>query len=227
MIIESNGITIERLREKDIEMVRKWRNSKFVKQFMIHQETITIEMQKEWFKSVDNFNNFYFLIIYKGKKVGLGNVKNIDWEKKEGEAGIFITKQRLVGSILPIVGSLTLSDIVYKLLRLTRITAQIRQDNPRAKKLSKLTGSQLAEGQEGKETQLYYITKEAFYKATKKFFALMAPLGFSTGKMNIHFDKYDFNTGFADKFIKLLDESELRFKRTEEEGIVVYKEITD
>lgn len=103
MIIESNGITIERLREKDIEMVRKWRNSKFVKQFMIHQETITIEMQKEWFKSVDNFNNFYFLIIYKGKKVGLGNVKNIDWEKKEGEAGIFITKQRLVGSITKVI----------------------------------------------------------------------------------------------------------------------------
>ncbi len=224
MIIESNGITIERLREKDIELVRKWRNSQFVKQYMNYRETITPEMQKEWFASVDNFNNFYFIISYKNKKVGLGNIKNVDWGKMEGEAGIFVTKQKFIGTILPVVGSLTLSDIVFKILRLNRLVAQIRQDNPRSRKLSLLMGSKIADEQEGKESQLYYLTRDDFYKATKKFFMLMIPMGFSRGKMSISFDEYDFVTGFADKFISLLETSELIFERVEKDGRVIYYE---
>ena len=100
MIIDSNGIKVERLREKDIELVRTWRNSQFVKQYMNFRETITPEMQMKWFKSIDNFNNLYFIIHYKNEKVGLGNIKNIDWEKREGEVGIFISKQKFIGSIL-------------------------------------------------------------------------------------------------------------------------------
>jgi RimJ/RimL family protein N-acetyltransferase len=226
MIIESNGITIERLREKDIELVRKWRNSRFVKQYMNYRETITPEMQKKWFASVNNFNNFYFIISYKNEKVGLGNIKNVDWEKMEGEAGIFITKQKLIGSILPVVGSLTLSDIVFKIFRLERIVAQIRQDNPRSKKLSLLMGSKLADDQDGKESQLYHLTRDNFYKSTKKFFMLMIPMGFSRGKMSIAFDDYDFNTGFADKFISLIEKSELEFSSEEKEGFVIYNELS-
>lgn len=226
MIIETNGISIERLREKDIELVRTWRNSQFVKQYMNFRETITPEMQSNWFKNINNFNNFYFIIHYKNEKVGLGNIKNVDWEKKQGEAGIFITKQKLIGSILPIVGSLTLSDIVFKIFRLEHIVAQIRHDNPRSKKLSKLMGSKLAEGQEGLESQLYQLSSESFYKATKKYFMLMGPMGFARGQLTISFDKYDFDTGFAGKFLKLIEESELDFERIDKDNLVIFKEIT-
>lgn len=225
MIIESNGITIERLREKDIEMVRGWRNSKFVKQYMLHQETITAEMQKKWFKSKDNFNNFYFVLIYKGKKVGLGNINSVDWDKKQGEVGIFVADKSLIGSILPIVGSLTLSDIIFKIFRLERIVAQIREDNPRSKKLSKLIGAKLADKQESEESKLYHISPEDFYKSTKKFFMLMKPMGFSRGSMQISFDNYDIETGFAEKFIKLIENAELNFKKTEIENKIIFTEI--
>lgn len=225
MIIESNGIIIERLREKDIELVREWRNSKFVKQYMNYRDFITAEMQKEWFNSINNFNNFYFMISYKGEKVGLGNIKNVNWEKREGEAGIFITKQKLIGSILPVVGSLTLSDIVFQIFRFNRVLAQIRQDNPRSKKLSKIMGSRLAEGQEGLESQLYYLSPENFYRYTKKFFMLMKPMGFALGNMVIRFDNEDFETGFADKFIELLETSKLKFEKFTEPDKVIYKEI--
>ena len=225
MIIESNGITIERLREKDIEMVREWRNSRFVKQYMLHQETITAEMQKKWFKSKDNFNNFYFILIYKGKKVGLGNINSVFWDKKQGEVGIFVADKSLIGSILPIVGSLTLSDIIFKIFRLKRIVAQIREDNPRSKKLSKLIGAKLAEKQDSEESKLYHIYPEDFYKSTKKFFMLMKPMGFSRGSMKISFDNYDIETGFAQKFIILLEDAELNFKKTEKENEIIFTEI--
>ena len=225
MIIESNGISIERLREKDIEMVRRWRNSNFVKQHMNFRETITPEMQKEWFKSVDNFNNFYFLIIYKNIKVGLGNIKDVNWEERTGEAGVFVTKQNFTGSFLPVVGALTLSDIVFKVMKFNRLLAQIRTDNPRSKKFNRLMGFKMAEGQEGKESQLHYLTGKAFYRTTKKFFLLMKPMGFNRGNMSISFDKEDFDTGFADKFIELIETSDLKFKRTEKDGNTIFSEV--
>lgn len=165
------------------------------------------------------------MISYKGEKVGLGNIKNVDWEKREGEAGIFITKQKLIGSILPVVGSLTLSDLVFQIFRFNRVLAQIRQDNPRSKKLSQIMGSRLAEGQEGKESQLYYLSPENFYRYTKKFFMLMKPMGFARGNMIIKFDKEDFDTGFADKFIELLETSKLKFEKFTEPEEVIYKEV--
>ncbi|PLX07309.1 MAG: hypothetical protein C0598_13225 [Marinilabiliales bacterium] len=225
MIIETNGIKVERLREKDIELVRTWRNSQFVKQYMNFRETITPEMQKSWFKTIDNFNNFYFIIHHKGEKVGLGNIKNVDWENKEGDAGIFITKQKLIGSILPVVGSLTLSDIVFKVLNLERVVAQIRKDNPRSKKLNVLMGAKIADNQVDDEVQLFHIKRHDFYKATKKYFMIMGPMGFSSGHLKISFDKYDIDTGFAGKFIKLIEASEMDFQRFEEGDIVYYKEV--
>lgn len=224
MIIESNGISIERLREKDIEMVRRWRNSSFVRQHMNYRETITAEMQKEWFKTVDNFNNFYFIIIYKGKKVGLGNIKNVDWVNSTGEAGIFVAKQSFTGSFLPVVGALTLSDIVFKVLKLKRLLAQIRPDNPRSKRFNKLMGFKLTEGQDGKDSQLHYLTGESFYRATKKFFLLMKPMGFSRGSMTINFDNYDIETGFAKRMVDLIEASDLDFKKEENKDGIFFSE---
>lgn len=224
MIIDSNGIKVERLREKDIELVRTWRNSQFVKQYMNFRDTITPEMQKTWFKSIDNFNNLYFIIHYKNEKVGLGNIKNIDWEKREGEVGIFISKQKFIGSILPLVGSITLSDLVFQIFKFNRVLAQIRHDNLRSKKLSTLMGSKLAEGQEGKESQLYYLTRESFYKSFNKFFILMKPMGFSRGKMKIVFDKEDIQNGIMEKMSELIESSTLNFERKELDGEIIYEE---
>lgn len=225
MIIETNGISIERLREKDIEMVRQWRNSSFVRQHMDYRENITPEMQKEWFKSIDNFNNFYFLIIYKGTKVGLGNIKNIDWNDRTGEAGIFVTKQKFTGSFLPVVGGLSLSDIVFKVFRLNKILGKIRSDNPRSKRFNRLMGFRMAEGQEGKISQLHYLTEESFYRATKKFFLLLKPMGFSSRNMTISFDNYDIETGIAQKVIDLIESSQMIFEKKETKDGIFFSEI--
>ncbi|MDZ7743378.1 MAG: hypothetical protein U5Q03_16975 [Bacteroidota bacterium] len=40
------GISLNRLKEDDIELVRKWRNSRKINQFMEYREEITPEMQK-------------------------------------------------------------------------------------------------------------------------------------------------------------------------------------
>ena len=56
------GITLERLREEDIELVRQWRNSDPVRLNMKYQELITPEKQREWFNSINNVNFHYVMI---------------------------------------------------------------------------------------------------------------------------------------------------------------------
>jgi hypothetical protein len=88
MKIEINGLVAERLKEKDIELIRQWRNSDTIRKNMLYQEIITPEKQLKWFHSINNFNNFYFIVEYKGRKVGLVNIKDVNEAIKMGNITI-------------------------------------------------------------------------------------------------------------------------------------------
>lgn len=224
MIIETNGLKIERLQEADIELVRQWRNSSFVQQHMNYREHITPEMQLEWFRSIDNFNNFYFILYFKDLKVGLGDIKNVNWDDSSGEAGVFIAKKNYLSSFLPVVGALTLSELVFKIFKLKRIYSQIRPENKRAMKFNKLFGYKRVEGEEDKDSQLHYLTAEAFIKATRKFFLLMKPLGFKTGNLVITLETIDYQTEFGSQMEQLIIDSDMNFKLEKRDGLTIFRE---
>lgn len=72
-------IVLNRLTEKDIELVRTWRNSKEVATYMYTENEISEEQQKNWFKKVDKDNScIYWIIEYDGKKLGLASVTDIN-----------------------------------------------------------------------------------------------------------------------------------------------------
>ncbi len=224
MKIESNGIMIERLQKKDIELVRQWRNSTEVRNHMNFRDYITPEMQEKWFDSINNFNNFYFIIHYKGRKVGLGNIKNVDWKEGLGEAGIFIVDKKLLGSILPVVGALSLSSLVFDIFNFTKLLAQIRRENNRAKKFNRIFGYKMVKGEEEKVSQLHLLSKEDFKKTAKKFFLLMKPMGFGSNNLTITLEEVDFQTDFADRMIRLLNASSLLFDVIKKGDELIYKE---
>ena len=58
------GITLERLKKEDIELVRQWRNSDPVRMNMNYQEIISPEKQLEWFHSINNENFHYTFVPY-------------------------------------------------------------------------------------------------------------------------------------------------------------------
>ena len=47
-------------------------------------------MQEKWFEKINNDNNFYFIIEYEGREVGMINIKDVDYEKRTGEPGMFL-----------------------------------------------------------------------------------------------------------------------------------------
>ena len=111
MIISKGNIVFRKLIHDDIELVRNHRNSSDVSQFMEYREQITPEMQEKWFKSISNNNNLFFVIEYKGEKIGLINGRDIDWEKHSMETGIFIWDKKFLNTHIPLLAVLIFGEL--------------------------------------------------------------------------------------------------------------------
>ncbi len=196
MIVSKGNIVFRRLTHNDIELVRNWRNSTEVSQFMEYRDFITPEMQESWFSSINNNNNFYFIIKYKNEKIGLMNGKDIDWDERSMETGVFISNQKYLNTEVPLLAVLTFSELGIMTFDL-KIYAHILNSNDRAKRYNKFIGFKLCAGQENVENQRYVITKESYAKKAKLIRAAFLKL---TGNDDtiISFEKHDYEDGFAD-----------------------------
>lgn len=169
MIIKKYGIILQRLSEEDIELVRYWRNQPEIRQKMAYRGHITSEMQQQWFDGVNTKYNYYFVIIYEGRKIGLINTKNVNMQDKYGEGGIFIWEQELWNTYVPSLASLALLEFTFKVLEFSNKSfIQILHSNSAAIKYNKAIGYVLIPGQESIENQWYILIKEDFLKRFDK-----------------------------------------------------------
>lgn len=165
--MEFNKVWFLPLTEDDIELVRIWRNDEKISKFMEYREHITQEMQRNWFRSISNDNNFYFIIMYGELKIGLANIKNIDWNERCGEVGIFIYDDSYLNSLLPYIVSLKGLAMDFEDFGLHYVYAHILKTNKRAIRFNKSFGFQLESNQEHVENQRYILTRENYEKAIK------------------------------------------------------------
>jgi UDP-4-amino-4,6-dideoxy-N-acetyl-beta-L-altrosamine N-acetyltransferase len=159
-MVTKYGITLSRLTENKIELIRQWRNDPKIAQYMEFKEYITPEMQVTWFNKINNESNYFFIIEFEEKEIGLINIKEID--EKEGEAGIFIFDDTYLNSDVSFRASLCLNDFGFETLHLKRMKAHILRTNKRAIQFNKLIGYKIAENQDSILNQLYYLTKEDY-----------------------------------------------------------------
>lgn len=132
MIIRKYGIELRRVTAADIELIRQERNRDSVRQHMFHQEIITAEQQRQWFASIDNFHCYYFLICHQGKPLGLLQGKYVDYEARTNEGGIFLWQQDASSMGIATKASICFIDASFRLLRLNKVYAHVRPDNPAA-----------------------------------------------------------------------------------------------
>lgn len=217
MIIRKDELVMTRLREKDIEMVRKWRNCPEIRQFMEYREHITPKMQKEWFRSVDNINNLYCVMHYNGKAVGLCNVKNIDWDAKTMEAGVFIWDKDHRASPIPVVGFLIMAELIIVKMNLSA-QAHVLKTNKRAINFNKSLGFVPADGQENVENQLYKLTRETYLQKAGKLRRLFKTMK-TDAPAEIVLEEHDYQTGFG-AFMESLFKEALGEPVATEEGKV-------
>lgn len=218
MIIRKGNLVLSRLSEEDMELVRQHRNSRDVSQYMEYREHITPRMQKKWFESVNNINNLYFVMQYKGKKIGLCNAKNIDWEKGIMEGGVFIWDKEYRNSPIPVIGFIAMAELGMIKMNL-KVHAHILRDNLRAIKFNKTMGFKLCEGQENVENQLYELTKESYLEKAAKLRKLYYSFE-DKSKTEIIIEKKDFETPFGEQIREKFNPGIFNEVKETGEGIV-------
>ena len=164
MRLEKYGLVLNRLTHDNIELVRNWRNDSKISRYMEFREYITSEMQEKWFQKIDNDNNYFFIIEYEGKKIGLVNIKDIDYEQKTGEGGIFIYDDEYLNNDVSFRASLCICDFFFENLNLKTKIAHILNDNKRAIKYNLMLGFEKQPKQENIYNQIYHLTKENYFK---------------------------------------------------------------
>ncbi len=168
MKIKRYGITLEKLRAEQAGLVRKWRNDPKIAQFMFHRGEITETMQKEWFASIDNEQNFFFIIGYKDEPVGLINISSIDWENKTAYTGLFIYEENFWGTDVPVMASLAMLDIFMLLLDIQSVYAKVKGNNTVAHNYNSSLGFSRTKKIELGQGYEYILQKEIYLLETKE-----------------------------------------------------------
>lgn len=168
MIVRKYGIELHRLIKENIELVRTKRNSDAIRQHMFYRGIITPEEQEKWFESICNIYNYYFVIHYRGKKIGLIHGKNVDYEKRTAEGGIFIWEEEYWTSFVPALASVTMIELTFNILSLKATYAEVLNTNMRSKAYNEQLGYTLHSEDKSTGKEIYVLTHENYIaKGTK------------------------------------------------------------
>lgn len=173
MEISGYGVTLRRLTEDKIEMVRNWRNDPKIQQYMEFRDYITSEMQEKWFQRINNQFNYYFIIEVDGKEVGLINLRDIDYENRICEPGVFIWDDDYLNTDIPIRASLCNSDFGFYELGMEMFRGHVLKDNKRAIRFNSFLGYEKSSGQDDLELQEWVLKKKEYEKHTAQIKAFL------------------------------------------------------
>jgi RimJ/RimL family protein N-acetyltransferase len=168
MKITRYGITLERMESDRIELVRNWRNDDKIIKFMFHQGDITSAMQREWFLSIDNEQNFFFIINYHNLPVGLINISSVDWESKTAYTGLFIYDENFLATDVPVMASLAMLDVFFLLFDIQTAYAKVKGTNRVAHNYNSALGFVRTKKIEMGLGDEYMLQKEIYLLQTKR-----------------------------------------------------------
>jgi UDP-4-amino-4,6-dideoxy-N-acetyl-beta-L-altrosamine N-acetyltransferase len=169
LTLKQYGITLTRIDENNIELIRYWRNQSDIITFMEHKSYITPCDQKKWFSTINNKLNYYFIIEFENKKIGLINVKNYSPNEGFGEGGIFIWDKNYLHSFAPAFSSLCLLNfMLVKLNVCKKSRIRVLKNNQRAIDYNKMLGYKLLPNQEMETNQLYELDIKDYLRQSIK-----------------------------------------------------------
>lgn len=192
------GISLIRITGEHIELVRQKRNDPAIHKYMDFQDEITPEMQLQWFNSINNINNYYYIIEVNGDKIGLIHNKNVNWQSKISESGIFIWDRNYLSSYAPLFASLCFCEIGFYIFQGGDSIIKVRKDNNRAIEYNRLLGFELYDEKFSDEFNMYILTKESFERKCKPYRKLALLMNNNDSKLYLNLETADKRNGIID-----------------------------
>lgn len=124
-------IKLRDIKADDLEMIRCWRNSKEVSQYMYTEDFITPEQQNKWFERISKeSNSHYWIIEYDAKPLGLVSITEISkvfdscfWAFYLGESSV---RGAGIGSKI----EYNILKYVFEVLGLNKLRCEVLTTNP-------------------------------------------------------------------------------------------------
>ncbi len=114
----------------DLEMVRVWRNSEAVAQYMYSDAPISEAQQLAWFKSISqDESKHYWVINYQGHDVGVANLYAINKTSNSCYWAFYIADQNMRGTGVGAKVEMTVLEYVFDTLKLNKLLCEVFVDN--------------------------------------------------------------------------------------------------
>ncbi len=163
-----SSIQLKPLTPDELEQVRQWRNADHVRLRFEYQELIDPATHLNWFRNLDLRTNHYFVIRVEDAAVGVAHVKDINWDRKEGEAGVFIGEKAWLGQAEPALAVVKLMQWAYGELGLDSLVAKVKADEDKVIRFNLQLGYQPYGEVSASGFQKFRCTKEDFMKRAAK-----------------------------------------------------------
>ena len=136
------GIQLIPLDMESAMLVRNWRNKEEVKSYMDFKGNITEELQKKWFKEINEKGDYYFIIEKDKTKIGLIHLNRFNVNKTTAYAGLFIGESKFLGTGVTLAASILLLDFAFNDLKLEKVFAKVHPNNKSAIQYNESLGFQ-------------------------------------------------------------------------------------
>jgi RimJ/RimL family protein N-acetyltransferase len=200
MIISRYGLHLVRVQREHIEMIRLWRNDPKIRDYMFFKSEITPEMQQEWYTSINNDQNFYFMVCPADRPIGLISISSIDYEHSKAFAGLFIYDDSFLGTDIPVRSSLCLLDVFFTYTGVDTLYAKVRDSNTIADRYNTSLGFERVKKIELGKGFEYELKKERYF--SKAGTLRQAAINIYGTKTTIQFGKDLIETDLKNKFLE-------------------------
>lgn len=125
----ANEVKLVPLSYVHLEILRNWRNADVIRMQMEYTNRITPEQQVNWFNSLNQGRDYYFIIYYKKEPIGLTHLNQKNTEEQFAHCGLFIAKEEYIGTGISLAASLLLLDLAFQQLNLQYVLAKVKNTN--------------------------------------------------------------------------------------------------
>ncbi|MEK4418463.1 GNAT family N-acetyltransferase [Bacillus sp. FSL K6-0268] len=164
--LTEESICIREIEERDIELIRNWRNQDKIRQYFLNQNYITEQQQQEWFQMYKQKKDDKMFIIEKSgaknTRIGAFAFYYIDLHKHTAEFGrLMIGEESFVGKGFGKQAVILACKYAFEQLNIEEIYVYILTHNTKVIQLHKDIGF-VIEKKNGNENTTYMVIKKQY-----------------------------------------------------------------
>ena len=159
----------------DIELIRYWRNKKFVREQMLTQDLISSENQKKWFNSLDSTINHMFIYSLNNIDIGCVVCKITDSEKKVFDIGVYCGNSEYFRHPVNFLSMIFIHDFAFNVLTLETSLTTIKTTNKSSFNINKKLGYNYYKNY-NKDFDYYILKKSEYVENKEKLIGLINKL---------------------------------------------------